>query len=96
MCSILAGKGDCKSECLGFLVSITEIGLCLPFYSKDEYIPKYVRYPLEMISEFLTLTERENDNVVGRNMDANRRNQIGKNYLLYSFIHVGYGCLGTS
>lgn len=44
---------------MGFSVSVTGIGFCLPFYSKDEDIPKYVKYPLEVPSEFSTLTERE-------------------------------------
>lgn len=84
----------CESESLGFSASLTGIGLCLPFNSKDEDIPTYVKYPLEVTSEFWTLSEREDDNAFGRNMDADRGNQIGK--LFYSFTHVGYGCLGTS
>lgn len=93
-CSSLAAKGGCESESLGFSASLTGIGLCLPFNSKYEDIPTYVKYPLEVTSEFWTLSEREDDNAVGRNMDADRGNQFGK--LFYSFIHVGYGCLGTS
>lgn len=47
-----------------------------------------------MTFEYLILSERQNGNAVGRNLDADRKNQTGK--LLYSFTCVSYGYLSMS
>lgn len=47
-----------------------------------------------MTFEYLILSERENGNAFGRNLDANRKSQIGKP--LYSFTCVSYGYLSMS
>lgn len=78
-------QGKCKREPLGFSTSVTGIGFSLPFNSKDGNIPKYVKYPLQVSFEFCTLTERETDNAVGRQMDASRGNQIGKLFIRFFY-----------